>query len=118
MLGAGAAGAGAGAAGAAGFGFGFAFAAAFLRGAALRAAFFFFFAATTFLPRFAFLVFDFAFRFFAMIDLPIVSANVPTLTPTGQPRALPVPAALCPPSPNRSARPDGRPGLPCPWRAA
>jgi hypothetical protein len=93
--GAGAAGAGAAAAG---------FGAAFFRGAAFLAFaflgadffapdffallfftedfFFFFFAGAAFLPLFAFLVFAFDFRFFAIICLPMVSANPNTQTGT------------------------------------
>lgn len=88
------------------------------------AAFFFFFAATTFLPLFALLTFAFAFfalfAFFAMIDLPIVSANVPTLTllPTLWQTFRAMPAALCHPLPNRSVQSDGQPGSPFPSRSA
>ena len=85
--GAGAAGAGAGAAG---------LEAALLRGAAFLA---------------------FAFRFFAIINLPMVSAN-PKLIPAQQRFLLAVPAALCPRSPSRSARRCGPPGLLCPLRFA
>src|SRR5437868_15261060 len=87
MVQVGASGAGVAVAGA-GAGFGAAFfgrdlrAAAFFGALFFAAAFFFFFATTTFLPRFAFFVFDldffaFAFAFFAMIDLPIVWADNP-----------------------------------------
>jgi hypothetical protein len=82
-----------GAAGFLGFALLAAFLAAFFFGAARFADFFFFFAATTFLPRFAFFVFDFDFfDFFAIIDLPIVSADDPNIhagTAANEPRTLP-----------------------------
>jgi hypothetical protein len=129
------------------FGFAFAFLAAdflralffatarfFLRATATFFVFFVFFA---FLPFafFDFLVFDFAF--FAMIVLPIVSAQIPVRLSVRlkhpcradicradrggpapayfhQSLKLAVPQACDLPSPNRSARPCGPPGSPCP----
>jgi hypothetical protein len=105
-----AAGAAAGAAAA----FGFALRAFFFGAAA-----FFFLAATTFLTFFAFLAFAFDFfAFFAMFDLPIALANGPNLMPALQLASPAMPAALGPPSPNRSTRSYEQSGSPSLSRSA
>ena len=110
------AGVAAGAAAGAAAAFGFALRAfAFFFGAAA----FFFLAATTFLTFFAFLAFAFDFfAFFAMFDLPIALANGPNLMPALQLASPAMPAALGPPSPNRSARSYEQSGSPSLSRSA